>query len=164
MHVWVHTYSTGADDYDYSRLTPFIIIKCCWTTTTEAENFHISCSASDWFLVGLIVFAKISMYFNTKSGKIFAVLLKELNSNWEEENNPTVSSVKAQPENKPSCQHAVSIKIYLNLFLLEPFKHFSLQPLKTHSKSHFKRLCVLQPKTMGQSHPSQVEPWWSQEQ
>lgn len=161
MHVWVHTYSTGADDCDYNRLTPFIIIKCCWTTTTEAENFHISYFASVGFLVGSIVFAKISTYFNTKWGKIFAVLLKESNSNWEEENNPTASSVKAQPENKPLCQHAVSIKIYLNLFMLEPFKH--LQPLQTHSKSHFKRLCMLQPKTMGQSHPSQIEPWWSQE-
>lgn len=140
MHVLVHAYNTGADDYDYSCLTPFIIIKCCWITITEAENFHISYFASDWFLVDLIVFARMRMYFSTRSEKILAVLLKEIAI--ERKKKPTVSSLKAKLENKPLCQHAVFMKIYLNLFISEPFKHFSLQPFSRLTQKIISRCCA----------------------
>lgn len=42
------------------------------------------------------------------------------------------------------------------------FKAFqSATTQQTHSKSHFKRLCMLQPWAQGQSHPSQAVPLWS---
>lgn len=46
--------------------------------------------------LGLIIVTKISMVFNTRSGKILAVQLKELSNHWEEEKYRTVSKWKTQ--------------------------------------------------------------------
>lgn len=141
MHVLAHTYSTGVDDCDYSCLIPFIITKCCWTSTTEAENFHVSYFYQTDFL-GLIIFTKISMIFNTRSGKILAVQLKELSDCWEEEKYPTVSNWKVKYDAKPLCQCVVFMKINVNLLMLEASKHFSLQQLNRPTQRIISRDCA----------------------
>lgn len=92
--------------------------------------------------LGLIIVTKISMVFNTRSGKILAVQLKELSNCWEEEKYRTVSKWKTQLDSKPLCQHTIFMKINVNLFMLEPSKHFSLQPLNRPTQRAIARDCA----------------------